>query len=396
MRKTAERLFTVMLPVVVLYSLVTVGSSVCHVKKRFLFPSLAPVVFNLTYLLGILCSKQFLNTEKALYGIAFSVSVGVVFMMVVVWSDVLKNKLVKPKVPFVADLESVRSFMTTLLPYLLIIMIYQSVGYIERSIASVIGTGNISGLNYAYRTSQLPVWVFAAAIGTVSFPTVTRLAEESKEAFKASVTRYIRSIFLIVLPLSVIINILRESIVSILFSRGNFDSLSVGITTEILAGYSLAILGQSLFLVGLRFFIVVKNLKVPFFIVLFSTVVNIATDLLLKDSFGVAALGYGAAVGGFCNGLLMIVLLDKKIGLGLKKEWKHLVKIIVACVSTGVMAFLFRSVWNNGVSDGIWMKKLVYVAVVIFACVIAYLIPLYILGLNNLWSDKKGQFTNMR
>lgn len=384
-KSLTERLLTVMLPVVALAPLVTLGSGVCHVKKRFIVPGIAPVIFNLTYLLGILCSRRFSEGIKALTCIACFVSAGTFFMTVAVWGEVILNKLLKSKKVRNGINNPIKHFLSVLLPYILILLIYQSVGYVERSIASTMGTGNIAGLNYAYRISQLPVWVFAAAIGTVSFPAATRLAEESPLEFRTNVIGTIRSVFLIVLPASVIIHILREPIVNILFNRGNFDGSSTAITSKILAGYSLAILGQSLFLIGVRFFIAVKSVKIPSFIALVSSVVNIGTDYLLKDVFGVASLGYGAAMGGVCYALLVLKFLDQKIGLNLSKEFKIFVKVTIACLSTGVTAFLLRFLWSGSDSKG-FLMNMVYSGLVVTACVTVYVVSLRLLGVNPLCS----------
>ncbi len=380
-KEISVNLFTIMLPTLLLYPLITIGSSISNIHNSFRIPAAAPVLFNLVFLGSVIYGIVLkLPKTESVYGIAVSVTAGVVGMVLMIWGNIGRRGWVRifrrEKIKWAR--EELRAFFKIFLPYIAVLFAYQSVLYVEKYLASFQEPGTIAGLNYAYRISQLPLWIFVAALTTFSFPSIAKLKETRQaDELKKSVSRFLKLTLVIVLPLTLTIQILRLPIITILFKGGAFDDHSIRITSGILAGYALAIIGQSIFMISIRFFMALRQMMIPMLIVIFSSTVNILADFILVRSMGAAGLGYGAALGSLCNGVLLIVFLNRKLKLDIRGKIRDLARIALANVPVAVLALLAILWWHSGMMQGSTLLKLTYGVVVFAACAIAYMAGLH-------------------
>lgn len=391
----STNLFAIILPIVLIYPLVTIGSSVSNIRNSFKIPAFAPVLFNLVFIIGI-CISFILGAsgERASYIVAISVTAGVFTMFVLIWGSIwLRGKLdIGAFLKFKISGKEIKEFFSIFAPHTAILLAYQSVLYVERYVASTLGEGNISGLNYAFRISQIPAWVFIAAISTFSLPAVSKLREEGRNReLKTGVLKFLKLTFVIVLPMTVLIHTLREPMITVLFRGGAFDETSIGITSGILAGYSLAIIGQGIFMIGIRLFVALRIMFVPMVIVMFSSFVNIAAVFSFTRRLGAPGIGYAAALGSVCNGILLIGFICKKMDLQINKKAVKALKIVLANLPIIVFALGFKTLWDMITDKGNLFIQIGYAGIVTAVCSGIYLAMLYTL---NIYRPKKGIFSN--
>jgi peptidoglycan biosynthesis protein MviN/MurJ (putative lipid II flippase) len=262
-------------------------------------------------------------------------------------------------------------------PYLLIILASQSVLYFERYLASLLDEGSVSGLNYAYRLAQFPNWVFAAAIGTVILPAMSKSqglgnTHEMQSMFDKS----LRWILILSAPVSILLYGLREPIVSIFLQRGAFDAVSMGLTTDVLKGYSLAIVAQSIAIIGLRVFIASGKMFFPLFSFFFSSTVNIIADLFLINHLGLSALGYGAAIGAIINAVLIIYGLKNNLGLNIRSTVVSLFKVFLSCIPVIIVVMLSNLIRHSFAANFSFFTQLFFIIATIVPCFILYMLIL--------------------
>ncbi len=380
MKAIAVDLFAIMLPTMLIFPLITIGSSISNIYNSFKVPAFAPILFNLAFLAGIVCSMALsISRNESIYVIAFSITAGVLAMLLLIWGNVGREGWVRlfnrEKIVWIS--EELKAFFRIFAPYATVLFAYQSVLYIEKYLASLLEVGTIAGLNYAYRISQIPLWIFVAALTTFSFPSISKLKETNQhDELKKSVVKFLKLTLVIILPLTIIIATLRVPIISILFRGGEFDTNSIHITSGILAGYALAIIGQSIFMISIRFFMAIRHMTIPMLIVIFSSAMNIIADFVLVRHFGSAGLGYGAAIGSVCNGILLIVFLNRKLELDMMKKIRPFGRIVLANLPIAVLAMGFIWLWEwVDLQHKTWLN-LTYGVVVFLVCALAYLLSL--------------------
>jgi peptidoglycan biosynthesis protein MviN/MurJ (putative lipid II flippase) len=129
-------------------------------------------------------------------------------------------------------------------------------------------------------------------------------------------------------------------------------------------------------MISLRFFMAIRKILIPMMIVLFSSVVNIAADYLLVSVYGAAGLGVGAAVGSICNGVLLIIFLNRELELHILKKAAAMARILAASLPVVVLVILFQKLWEWVDPRRNTLLNLSYGIVVFAVCVLVYLLSL--------------------
>lgn len=382
-----RRLFLIILPTLILFPLAAIGSALLQTFSRFTVPALAPVLFNLVFLGGILYPwyRQF-PPEAGVYVASWSITLGVLAMVIVVWFSVYRAKIPMPdsNQPILtaaygrSEGRELREISRTFISYLAVLLAGQSVLYFERFLASQLGEGSIAALSYAYRLSQFPIWVFVSAVGAVILPEMSRNLElQNQQALKATLTRSITLVLAITLPVTVLFFILKVPIVSILLERGAFDRNSLTVTAGVLAGYSLSITGASLVYIMLRYFLARRKMLFPLLVCLFSALVNIAADYVLVDRVGIIGLGYGAFLGSAISSGLLLILVRRKLDFSVQKGITTAGKILAANLYILAAALLVRYLWNSFIPAPTLLQNVFLVVLAASIGTVLYILALH-------------------
>ena len=127
---------------------------------------------------------------------------------------------------------------------------------IDTILASFLPTGSPSWLYVSDRLMQLPLGIFAIAIGTVILPRLSKLfVADDRLSFSETLDWSMKLVFLIGMPAVIGLILLAEPIILVLFERGAFTS-----EDTLQASYSLIALA-----IGLVAFMLIKVLTPSFF-----------------------------------------------------------------------------------------------------------------------------------
>jgi murein biosynthesis integral membrane protein MurJ len=397
-RQLSVGLFTLLIPSLVVFPLINIGISIMQVHNRFNIPALAPVLFNTIYLIGLSYLLYFKTPLViGVYSLALFIMIGQLVMLSMVWLPIFKyrlialptwnsiyNPLVRSSFDEVIKLRlwTASSDLITVwksfLPYLITLLFPQIIYFIERYLASHLEIGSISGLNYAFRLVQFPLWVFIAAVSSVLFSMMAKLsATGNKQEFNRVLMNsiYFTSVFTI--PFTIILFVLRVPIISILLQRGEFNSHSMAITANIMAGYTLTIIWQGFSVIWVRAALVEGKVFYAILAAAVSAVSTIGVDFILVPLVGAAGLGYGAAIGAIINFITLYMLFARFRQLRFSKLWRGLFKIVLANLPLLLVTVMFSQLWVRIAGIGTFSSKFGYVTVVIIVC-----LPVYWLGLR--------------
>lgn len=318
----ANQAYHLMIPIVWLIPLTLIGVAYLQAEKDFFIPAVAPVIYHLL-LLSVLVVIYLLKVPPLQggtgYALATTLATGLYFG--IIWTRVLKRwkgKRTSSNGVRRGDVSSYLKALTNdLIPYLIILIISQCLLLVERYFASGSESGTLAALNYAYRLVQFPILVFVSALTTVLLP---NFAKDMAAKRPLNALKQMNRALLVTIGLTLIMSLglftLRHFIVTLLFKRGAFDEKSVTQTVSILTGYSFAIVGQSISLICLRYFIASRRMASPLLFYFLGTLCSILIDVYFVPRFGSSVLGYGASIGATLTGLLFLV--------GIRYEQKRL------------------------------------------------------------------------
>lgn len=308
----------VLSPVVMLSPLWLLGSSVLQASKRFILSAFTPVLLNALLLLTLVVIEwQGVAQPNGAKIFALSVVLSTCTCTVITWWHLFKEQGWTWKwtvSTWIGLTNEVKDVINIFVAYILILVIIQVGLLAERLFASVLDTGTIAALSYAYRLSQFPLWVFIAAITTFLLPTISLHVERNERiALKKVLVQSLSFVIVCSVVISSVFFLFTEPIVKLLFLRGAFTEESVRLTSAILKGYGLSIVGQSLFVFCTRYYVASRTMKKPIVVALIGGSINLVALYFLVPVLGAAGIGYAIALASSISGGCLLFLFLKEI-----------------------------------------------------------------------------------
>jgi len=213
-----------------------------NAHQHFLLPALAPIVYNLGLIGGALWGG---TSDLGTMGPAIGMVIGALgHLLVQVPGLVRFGARFRPTVG--RGDRGVRSVGLLMLPRMLGMAAAQINILVMRNLASRLGPGSISSLDYAWLIMLLPQGVFAQAVGTAVFPTFSKQAALGRrDELRTTLVNALEMLVALTLPAAVGMVILGEPIVEVMFQRGEFDAGSTASVAWALSFFALGLVGHS-------------------------------------------------------------------------------------------------------------------------------------------------------
>ena len=246
-KELAIDILQITFPYLFFVSLVAFSGSILNSYQKFSLPALTPLFYNLSLIIAAIWFAP--SLEVPIYAIAWGVF-GAGIIQVLIQIPALARMGLLPKFQLNMQHPGVRKVMYLMVPGIIAGGVSQINMLIDTILASLLPTGSPSWLYVSDRLMQLPLGIFAIAIGTVILPRLSSLfVTENKIAFSNTLDWSIRLILLIGVPAVVGLIMLAEPIILTLFERGEFNSQD-----SLQASYSLIALAF-----GLVAFMLIKD-----------------------------------------------------------------------------------------------------------------------------------------
>ncbi len=246
--------------------------------KRFIFPALAPVVYNL----GIIAGIYFLSPAVGLYGPVWGVVLGAVLFFLI--QIPLARHLEFSYRPIIKlSLPGVREIGKLFFPRVVGLATNQVNYLVTFGLSSLFGARGITIFSFAQQLEQLPVNLFATTISQAALPTLSeeREKEDRLETFKKTFLTSFHQILFLVFPAAAILVVLRIPIVRLVYGASQFDWPATVDTGRTLAFLGVGLVGESLVNLLVRGFFAIHDSKTPVIVGGVTVAINVALALLL-------------------------------------------------------------------------------------------------------------------
>ena len=159
------------------------------------------------------------------------------------------------------------------------------------------GSGGQDAYAKAFTFFQLPHGLLAVSITTTFVPDLARfVARKDKASFIARSSLGVRLVAFFTFPASLGLLVLARPIIGTFLQHGQFTEQAADTTARALAGFSLGLVGFSVYLFVLRGFYAHQDTRTPFVINVVENALNIVFALLLVGRYGVLGLGLAFAL----------------------------------------------------------------------------------------------------
>ena len=302
-----------MAPYLIFIGLASFCMGILNTFNVFALPAAAPVLLNISMILGIFFVSPLM--EEPIFGLAVGVLLGGVLQLLVQLPETFRKGFTFVKTFDVKHPEIIK-IGKLMVPVMFGLAVYEINMLIDTLLASLLPGGSISYLYYGNRMVQLPLGVFAVALGVAILPMLSRQAANKDFAeLKKTLAFGIRFILFITIPATVGLIILRFPIVNALWERGEFLRASTDGTAIALLYYSLGLCAFAGIKVIVPAYYSLQDTKTPVKIGIYSMLLNIVLNLILMGPLQHGGLALATSISALLNVLLLVYFLKKRLGL---------------------------------------------------------------------------------
>ncbi len=290
-------------------SLGSLVTSVLNARGRFAASAIAPIVYNL----AIIGAALVLSSSFGVTGLAIGVVAGSILHLIVQLAP-LRAQGFRYDARIELDDPEARKALTLMAPRALGLGASQVTFVVMNSIASTLGTGAISVFYIAFTLLQIPIGVIGVPLGIVVLPSLSRDAAVGRhEDFANLMSRAIRLVLYVMLPITGISIVLNDEIVRVLFGFSRFDQAALDLTAATLLAFLVGLTAHALIAILARAFYARQDTKTPVAAAVLAVVVNSSLAGLLAGQFGLPGLGLAIAIAAWVETILLLVLLQRSL-----------------------------------------------------------------------------------
>jgi putative peptidoglycan lipid II flippase len=364
-----------MFPYIFFISLVALCMGILNALRHFAAPALSPVILNIAMIVATLTLRDFF--AEPIVALAVGVMIGGVLQLAMQWPALVRMG-VRLKFAFNLTHPGVKKIGLLMLPAFFGAAIYQINILIGTLLASFLPQGSVSYLYYADRIVELPLGVFAIAVGTATLPSFSdQVSRGNLDDPKNSATSpfprqwqktlafSMRLILFITIPAMIALIALREPIISVLFQRGHFDATSTAMTAQALLCYAVGLWAFSVVRVIVSAFFALQDTKNPMKAAFVALIVNVIFSLLLMYPLQHGGLALATSIASAANVLLLTGILIKKIGAFMDRDFYRAVLRMILASALMWLAIVVVDEFFPWKAAGSFQERLAFLAVAI-------------------------------
>ncbi|HLD51558.1 murein biosynthesis integral membrane protein MurJ [candidate division WWE3 bacterium RIFOXYC1_FULL_40_10] len=314
-------------------------SSLLQSHKKFIFPALAPLLYNVGMILGIII----FSNKLGIFGPAFGVLIGAVLHL-----SIQLPALAQTGFKFKPSLNLKNKTMIKTLglipPRIISVLTANIAGTIDNSFAILISDPSSIILRFANQLQSFPVNIFGISLASASLPTLAaECSSEDRDKFKKTFITSLTQMVFLTAPLSAILLVLRVPAVRLVYGTPEFPWWATVTTAYTLAFYSLSIVPQSVNYLITRAFYAQKDTLTPAIVHVATTLIYIGltATLILRAKYEVWVIAFTFSVTSYLDTFLLFYLLNRKVkGFDIERISSSLTKIGYSTLLMGLALYI--------------------------------------------------------
>ncbi len=379
-RQQTVELMRILLASTIVFSVSGISMGILQSHNRFLLPALAPIMFDIGILIGVI----FLLKPYGVHGIALGAVLGSILHL-----GIQIPGLIRVRARWWPDLDLrdpvLGRVVRLMLPRVAGLGVIALNFFVMNNLASRLGTGSVAALDWGWRLMQIPETLIGTAMGTVIFPTLAALSEVGDENGKRdAMSGALRFIFIATLPSAVGLIVVGRPLISLL-EGGAFDASASDLVYGTLRFFALGLIVHSALEVVARSFYADKDTVTPLWAALGGAAINLVLSLVLSGIIGVGGLALANTCGvGFEVIVLLWMLRRRWHGVNETALGRTVGKTLVASLVMALVIVVVETLWNAlGLAGRGTLMTLAQIAVEILLGAGAFLVVALLLKMDE-------------
>jgi putative peptidoglycan lipid II flippase len=298
-----------MLPAQIFFYEGSILSAVQYAKGQFIIPSLAPLIYNSSVILGGIL----LFSKVGITGFSIGVVVGAVLgnFLLQVYGAKRAGAIFRPNLR--VKHPGFILFLRMSVPIMLALGLAQADDWIIRHYASYMQHGATTWLAYGKKLMQVPLGFVGQAIGVASFPTLAQLYSEKKyDDLNRILNTTIKALIVLLVPISALMIAESRPIVHVLFMRTRLHSTDFDATAAALVFFSLGLFAWGAQNILARGFYATRNTLIPAIVGTLTTFSSLPLYMWLMHALDFRGLALASTCGISAYMLVLFALLARR------------------------------------------------------------------------------------
>lgn len=295
-----------MLPSLLFICLFGMNASLLQCERRFFAPAIAPVAFNLVWVLGAYLFQDY-PQAIAMRWMTLAVNLACVGQWAAtlpfIWHQIRGIPLLPTLFP-----EELKKLIRRMGLGVVGVGAIQVNNAIDPLFARFADLSGPAWLWYAIRIEQFPLAVFAIALSSALLPPLSRaIRRKDNEQFQVFLQHALKKSAGLMIPLSLLFMAVSLQLVTLIYGYGEFDQESILKTAQCLTAYTLGLVPSTFILIFASAFYSQDNYKTPAIGSVITMVSNMAANALFIFGFGLGTVSVALAtsLSAFVNALYL-------------------------------------------------------------------------------------------
>lgn len=243
----------------IFFGLSSIFSGILHYFNLFFVYSLAPILYNLGIILGIIFFAPNFGVKGLVYGVILGAFLHCLIQIPAAWMSGFRYKPIfnfhHPGLKKIFKMMSWRVIGTSIDQINLIFI---------TALSSTLAVGSITIFNFSNNLSNVATGIIGLSFAISAFPSFSRAqADGSQEKLSKDFSLTVSQILFLVIPISLLMFLLKTEIVQIILAIGQFSELDIALTSACLGAFCFGIFALSLTPLLLRLFFSLQEVKIP-------------------------------------------------------------------------------------------------------------------------------------
>jgi putative peptidoglycan lipid II flippase len=288
-------------------------------NQHFLLPAMAPGLYNLGQIFGIaiLAPDTGLNFGPitlpafglGIHGLVYGVILGALLHLIIQVPGLIRFQFRWQPVIGLST-PGVRQVLRLLGPRVLTMFFLQMFFIARDNLASGLGEGAVTALNYGWFIMQVPETLIGTALAIALLPTLSeQIARGEERAFTETVNRGIQVVLALTLPAAALLATGLPPLVRVAFG---FDEAGTAMVVWASRAYLLGLTGHSLLEISARSFYAQQDARTPLFAAALNAGLYIVLAINLSSSLGATGIALANSLAFTSEALLLLFLLNRK------------------------------------------------------------------------------------
>ena len=336
-RAQALRATRLMLPAISLMGLATLAGAGLQVYRRFARPASATAVYNLVFIVTLLAAPVAWPVGRAAWGVSLGAAGALLLQLPLLWKH-RPESLAPEDATDCQSLKSLKEFAYLAGPVAAGCAVHHVILFVDRAMATALGAGSAAALNYAYHLALVVGQLSGLAVSTALFPRLAeQVADGDAAGTRAALRAALRFVWMVGLPATCGLIVLRAPLVRTLFERGAFDQAATAAVSGPLAWYGMAVLADALCQPLWRIVYARRSAWTVFAVNGLQTGVRLLANVALIPALGYNGLALSAALGLAVQAIVLGVLVRRRLGAYLTGAWWCDVAIVALAAVVGAL-----------------------------------------------------------